>query len=426
MEKPSIVLVFTDIAGYIRRIEIESINSVENIESSVDGSSIPGYGHVEFSDIIVKPLLSSFINLTGINGKLVYVSELYTPSRKRHPYDPRKILEEVVKYYMEKGIEIKTGIELEFYLTRDVKVYLGKKRQLLSINAMENSSSIGVSKVYASLLDERVDQVIKQARTVFSNSNLHIYKIHRENGFLSQYEISLQACDPISIADRTILSIVALREIAFSMGYRANFMPKPFPEDYGNGLHVHISLWNKGKNMFLENNELSDIARYFIGGILEHASSLAAFTNPSINSYRRLIEGYEAPVYIAWGIGNRTTMIRVPMGNSSIEIRNPDPSMNPYLGLSAILMAGITGIEKKIEPSEPVTFNLYSKATRNIKSLPRSLEEALEHLANDHEYLKPVFSEDFIQTYIDIKIKEAKKARSIPTIIDYAMLHHLY
>lgn len=215
-------------------------------------------------------------------------------------------------------------------------------------------------------------------------------------------------------------------------------MPKPVALDNGSGLHVNTSLWNNGKNLFFDENdnyaEISVIARYFCGGILEHSFALASIVAPTTNSYRRLVPGYEAPVYVAWSTGNRSAIIRIPghfrgaefSNMKRIEFRAPDPSCNPYLAFSAILAAGIDGIKKKISIGDPIDEDIFKMSSQrrkelNIKQLPSSLLEATESLENDREFLKPIFNDEVIDRIIDHGVKEYREVTLRPHPHEFAL-----
>jgi glutamine synthetase len=214
------------------------------------------------------------------------------------------------------------------------------------------------------------------------------------------------------------------------MGMRPVFMPKPLYEMNGSGLHLHISLWRDDKNLFYNTNGLSDVARYFIGGLIEHCRSLAAIIAPTTNSYKRLVPGYEAPVYCLWSRYNRSVAIRIPYASDErrvrIEFRPPDPSSNPYLAVSAVILAGLDGINRKIDPGPEFVGNAYKLSQEDVKrnrimTLPRNLEEALEELENDHDYLKPVFSKDLVESYIEIKREEIREIDKRPSPYEFML-----
>ncbi|MEM2339584.1 MAG: type I glutamate--ammonia ligase, partial [Nitrososphaerales archaeon] len=254
---------------------------------------------------------------------------------------------------------------------------------------------------------------------------------HHEVATAGQCEINIRYDDLVSTGDSVMTFKYVVKNVAHSIGKVATFMPKPLYGDNASGMHIHISLWRGKENVFYDSNdeyaELSQIARYFGGGLMDHSRALAAIVAPTTNSYRRLVPGYEAPVYIAWSIGNRSASIRIPiyrkgdkfMNEKRIEYRPPDPSTNPYLCFSAIVAAGIDGIKKKIDMGEPIDEDIYKltperRRQLGIKELPGSLREAIECLESDHEFLKPIFSDDVIEAYISLKKKEVMEVDTRP------------
>ncbi len=253
--------------------------------------------------------------------------------------------------------------------------------------------------------------------------------VHHHEVASSQCEINMIPGDPIVTADNIMTLKYVVRNIAKKYGRVATFMPKPIFADNASGMHVHVSLWSGSKNLFYDSSddyaELSQTGRCFIGGLLEHARSLSAITSPTTNSYKRLVPGYEAPVYLAWSRGNRSAAVRVPIyqkgedKSKRIEYRPPDPFCNPYLALSGILLAGLDGIKKKIEPGDPVDENIYSmpaekRASLGIRALPRNLWAAAEELRSDNEYLKPAFTSDVIDKIIEKEEKYIKELEMRP------------
>ncbi|MDK2383450.1 MAG: type I glutamate--ammonia ligase, partial [Candidatus Korarchaeota archaeon] len=260
--------------------------------------------------------------------------------------------------------------------------------------------------------------------------NVEVRVLHHEVATAGQVEVNFEPGSVTSTADRLQTLKYAARMTAYTTGLTATFMPKPLAGDNGSGLHIHVSLWRGEYNIFYDEAdryaELSQEARYFIGGILEHASSLAAITNPTVNSYRRLVPGYEAPVYVAWGRSDRSAMVRLPVYHGSrpearrIEVRSPEPSSNPYLALPAVVLAGLDGIRRKIEPGDPVDRNLYSltrdeRRRLGVGELPRSPWEALDALESDHSWLLPAFPRGLVEAYIDLKRGEARRLAGIPS-----------
>jgi len=422
-------LLFTDVTG--RHHEVIVVlnglpDSLEGVRAGVDGSSILGYGVVEKSDVFLKPASSRVVDLSRFGIGYLVVGRVLLDDDREHPWDPRFIMERVLDSVGSAGYSVRTGCELEFYVVEELKMYLGKRRQYLAIRELTGSSvGYGMGSHYTITTHGELEELLGELVDVLGKSGVIVGKVHGENGYFNQYEVSLTPEDPLSTADNILLTVASIRKALGSRGLHALFMPKPFPGDYGNGLHLHFSMWVGERNIFFDRDELSDAGRYFIGGILEHAESLTAFTNPSVNSFRRLIEGFEAPVYVSWGFANRSTMIRVPSGGGRIEVRTPDASMNPYLGISAVILAGLDGLRKKIDPGDPVNYNLYEEHNNSLRKLPRSLEEAIEALISDNDYLKPMFPSDLIDYYVEVKLSEARRARSIPSVVDYISLPHL-
>jgi glutamine synthetase len=248
---------------------------------------------------------------------------------------------------------------------------------------------------------------------------LLVERSHHEVGTAGQMEINYRFTDVLTAGDDVMKFKYVIRNTAWQGGKTATFMPKPLFGDNGSGMHVHQSLWKDGKPLFFEAGtygDLSDMARWYIGGLLKHAPSLLAFTNPTVNSYRRLVPGYEAPVNLVYSARNRSACIRIPITGSNpkakrIEFRCPDPSSNPYLAFAAMLMAGLDGIVNKIEPPAPVDKDLYElegEEAASIPQVPGSLDAVLNNLEKDHEFLTRggVFAKDLIDTWIAFKRKE--------------------
>ncbi len=239
---------------------------------------------------------------------------------------------------------------------------------------------------------------------------------HHEVGTAGQAEIDMRFDTMLAMADKLMLYKYVVKSVAYNAGYSATFMPKPLFQDNGSGMHVHQSLWNEGEPLFYSESGyggLSDIGRWYVGGILTHARAILAFAAPTTNSYRRLVPGYEAPVNLVYSQRNRSAACRIPLYSKSpkakrIEFRCPDPSCNPYLAFSAMLMAGLDGVSKKIEPPDPVEedlFDLPAEELAKVGQVPASLEEALAALEADQAFLKVggVFTDDLIETWIDYK-----------------------
>jgi len=246
--------------------------------------------------------------------------------------------------------------------------------------------------------------------------NINVEKAHHEVGTAGQAEINYNYDSLLHAADKLMLYKYILKNVAWQHGRTVTFMPKPLFGDNGSGMHCHQSVWKNGSPLFFDElgyAGLSDLARWYVGGLLAHASSLAAFTNPTVNSYHRLVPGFEAPVNLVYSQRNRSAAVRVPVTGASpkakrIEFRVPDPACNPYLAFSAMLMAGLDGVRGKIEPPEPIDKDLYELPPEEhaaVQQVPASLSEVLDALEDDHEYLFEggVFTQDLIETWIDFK-----------------------
>ena len=265
---------------------------------------------------------------------------------------------------------------------------------------------------------------------------------HHEVGGSGQMEIEVELGDMVDMADKTMIIKYVIRNAAVQEGKTATFMPKPLYKEAGNGMHVHMLLKKDGKPIFYDKEGYSGLSRtahYFMGGLLKHVASLCAFTNPSTNSFKRLVPGFEAPVTVGYATSNRSAVIRIPAYAKSpetkrFELRNPDATSNPYYAYAAILMAGIDGIRNQIDPSKcgwgPYDFNLYDLSEEeqaNIESLPKSLEEALDALEKDHDYLTAggVFPERLIEIWLERKRKECLEISKIPSPVEFKKYYDL-
>ncbi|RMH14966.1 MAG: type I glutamate--ammonia ligase, partial [Gemmatimonadetes bacterium] len=265
---------------------------------------------------------------------------------------------------------------------------------------------------------------------------LEIEREHHEVASGGQAEIDFRFDSLTAGADKTMWLKYVVRNVALRHGKTATFMPKPLANDNGSGMHVHQSLWKDEKPLFAGDGYggLSELAMFYIGGVLKHARALAAFTNPTINSYRRIVPGFEAPVNLAYSARNRSASVRIPVGSSSprakrIECRFPDATANPYLAFAALLMAGIDGIENKIHPGDPLDKDIYGLSPEELKDVPHmpgSLDEALECLERDHDFLMKgdVFSKDLIDAWISYKRdNELKQFRTLPTTYEFQLYY---
>ncbi len=432
---------YTDLLGVLRSITItleeEPHNpGVEEVEVFIDGSSVYGFSGIEDSDLKIKPVPETLAKTPWERNIYLAISRVYRVSGRRLEVDPRYIAERGLEYTENMGYKPVMGVEIEFFLFNKVNAVVEQGKQILEITSTESpwSNGIGlpVKKVYH--VPEPLDTTAGVRREIIEAMKELGYKLgksHHEVASSGQLEISSGSYDNVRLADYTQLFKKTAKTIALKHGLTAVFLPKPIPWDNGSGMHVHVSLWGSNENLFYDPNDeygLSSLARYFIGGLIEHGQSLSAIVSPTTNSYKRLVPGYEAPIYLTWGPRNRSTAIRIPATSkpehTRIEYRPPDPTANPYLAYTAILLAGLDGVKKKIEPPPPVKENVYkwdkSKLREyGIRQLPRNLLEALDYLESDHDYLKPVFSKQVIEEYVELKRKEALTVDYMPTPMEY-------
>jgi glutamine synthetase len=379
-------LQFIDILGTIKNvaIPISQLESTLNGETMFDGSSIEGFTRVEESDMLLKPDFDTFATFPwrpheGAVARII--CDVYTPDQKPFEGDPRYILKKVIKEAEGYGFHANIGPECEFFLFK----------------ASEDGTPSVVTHDKGGYFDtspnDRGENARREIVLTLEQMGFEIEASHHEVS-PGQHEIDFKYSDPLSTADRVTTLKFVTRVIAQRNNLHATFMPKPIFGINGSGMHVHLSLFKDGRNIFYDpavKNQVSQIAQYFIGGVLKHVKGITAITNPLINSYKRLIPGYEAPVYQSWSVSNRSALIRVPAVRGAatrIEIRNPDPCCNPYLAFSLLIKAGLDGINNKINPGEPIQKNIYAmspveRSLANISKLPVSLYEALLEMEKD-------------------------------------------
>ncbi|GAB6101121.1 type I glutamate--ammonia ligase [Thermococcus atlanticus] len=369
-------LVFVDINGVPKGMEIPISRYEEAVEDGIsfDGSSIPGFQGIEDSDLVFKadPTTFSEVPWEGIARVYGYIY------RDEKPYwaDSRGVLRNTLKELAGKGMRAYIGPEPEFYFFR--------KNGTWELNLPDAGGYFDIINL------DKARDIKREIALYMPYFGLTPEVLHHEVG-RAQHEIDFRFDDALRTADNIISFKYVVKAVGEMHGLYATFMPKPIYGMPGNGMHLHISLWKGDENLFMGEEGISDTALHFIGGILKHARALTALTNPTVNSYKRLVPGYEAPVYISWGYRNRSALIRVPAfwgKGARIEYRCPDPSANPYLAFAAILKAGLDGIEKGIEPSAYVEENVYEMSDKardelGIATLPGSLEEALDELRKD-------------------------------------------
>ena len=456
---------FVDIFGELHRLGMPSYavdkQSFENGLEKLDASSIVGFKSVNNSDMILKPDPKSFRILPndydqGNRKNGVLFCDLYegnTVKEVRYNRDSRGIAHKASEQLKNFGItHTNWGPEIEFFVFDTINVYPSPYGAThsgggsgYSIESKESPWSKGNVSTAIDLKEGYYPSQPKDTLETFRKDvcddlykyfGIKIEAEHHEVATSGQCEINLDYGEMITMAD----SVVTVKNIVKVKAKRKNkvatFMPKPIFGDNASAMHTHVSLWNDKVNVMFDQDDevaqLSQTARYYIGGVMDHASALCAITNPTTNSYKRLVPGFEAPVNVCWGLGNRSTAIRVPMYNRNqekskrIEYRVPDPTANIYLLEAALLLAGLHGIKNKIDPGDPVEENVYKlspekKREYNIGSLPVSLKEALDSLNSDQKFLEEVFTKDFLDKYIELKNKEYTAFAQTPTAWEVSM-----
>lgn len=380
-------LQFTDLLGTIKNVEIPLSQLPKALDTKMmfDGSSIEGYVRIEESDMYLYPDLSTWVIFPWVAEDRVarLICDVYLPDGQPFPGDPRGILKRALQDAEAMGYtSMNVGPEPEFFLFRtDEKGY----------PTMELNDQGGYFDLAPTDLGENCRREIV---LTLEEMGFEIEASHHEVA-PGQHEIDFKYADAVKAADQIQTFKLVVKTIARQHGLHATFMPKPLFGVNGSGMHCHQSLFTGGTNAFYDESDklgLSQVARQYMAGILRHARSMAAITNPTVNSYKRLVPGYEAPCYVAWSASNRSPMIRIPASrglSTRVEVRNPDPAANPYLALAVMLKAGLDGIRKKMQLPPPTDRNIYvmsdeEREDEGIPSLPADLREALQELvAND-------------------------------------------
>ena len=464
VEKENVKIIdlkLVDMKGKWHRISITAQKLDESImEKGIgfDGSSY-GFLSVEKSDMVMIPdCNTAYLDPFAKNKTLVVIANIFKIKNNefvRYEDDPRHIAEKVENIFKDENIadEILLGPEFEFYVLdhisyqisdHDMFVSLDSKQAQWNTSRQDDNLGFQIPLHGAYHLDSPFDSSYDLRTKVVlecENINIPIKYHHSENGGPGQVEIEVNFAGVKEMGDRTMKIKHLLNNAAVEMNKTVTFMPKPFVNELGNGMHVHIQLKNKGEYVFYDKSgyaDLSKLAHYAIGGILKHARSLCAFTNPTTNSYKRLVPGFEAPVTVAYATANRSAVIRIPgyaiaEDEKRFELRNPDGMANPYLAYSAIMMAAYDGIVNKMDPEKmefgPYDFNLYDLSDEQkakIKSLPENIVEAAEALKMDHYYLLKhnVFSKLLIEQQIKKLLADHKKVSNIPHPKEFEMYFH--
>ncbi|MBI2672949.1 type I glutamate--ammonia ligase [Candidatus Woesearchaeota archaeon] len=387
-----------------------------------DGSSIKGFKSIEESDTLLIPDLSTaFIDKFCSIPTLSIICDVYDTDLTPYSRDPRGIAKRAEKYLKDSGIADVSywGPEAEFFILDSLEFSSHPTESYFKI-CSDEFKTIRNKEGYFPVSPSDTQQDIRAEMVKeMKNLGIEVERHHHEVATAGQAEIDIKYNSLVKQADNMMLYKYIVKNTAKKHGKVAVFMPKPLFGDNGSGMHVHQSLWKEGKNLFHDESGYGGISKeaiWYIGGLFKHADALMAICAPTTNSYKRLVPGYEAPVNLVYSKSNRSAAVRIPMYSKDpktkrIEFRPPDPSCNPYLAFAALLMAGLDGIENKIEPGEAVDkdiFELEGEEKSKIKSVPGSLEESLKALEEDHGFLLKgnVFNEDSIKSYINYKRKK--------------------
>ncbi|WP_237236862.1 type I glutamate--ammonia ligase [Rothia nasimurium] len=420
-----------------------------------DGSSIRGFQGIAESDMqLIPDVTSCYVDPFRLEKTLVVTGSIVNPrTGESYHRDPRGVAERAEEYLKSTGIADTAffAAEAEFFVFENVQHEVTPQSVFFKIDSDEAPWNSGRAEEGGNLGNKTltkggyfpVSPVDKQADlrdamcVALDEVGLDVERSHHEVGAPGQAEINYKFATLTQAADDLLKFKYVIKNTADQWGKTVTFMPKPVFGDNGSGMHCHQSLWQNGEPLFYDERGyagLSDVARWYIGGLIEHSSAVLAFTNPTVNSYKRLVPGYEAPVNMVYSQGNRSAGIRIPITGTNpkakrLEFRAPDPSSNPYLAFSAQLMAGLDGIRNRIEPPAPIDKDLYelpAEEAADIKKAPANLEEALAALEADHDFLLAgdVFTEDLIEAWISYKrSNELEPLSLIPHPLEYQLYY---
>ncbi len=450
---------FCDLPGLMQHFSVPVNQLTEDVFEEgfgFDGSSIRGFQEIQESDMILKPdpdtaVIDPFRPHTTLNINC-WVHDPIT--HENYSRDPRYVAKKAEEYLKSTGLAdtCYIGPEAEFFVFDDVRFEQTSNRGFYQVDSVEAAWNTGRDEQpnlgYKPRTKEGYFPVppMDQYQDLRSEMALILVQLgidvevqHHEVGPAGQAEIDIRFDSLLRQADKLMLFKYVVKNVAWNAGKTATFMPKPIFEDNGSGMHTHQSLWKGGEPLFYDEKGyagLSDMARWYIGGLLAHAPSVVAFSNPTTNSFKRLVPGYEAPVNLVYSQRNRSASVRIPLYSQSpkakrLEFRVPDPSCNPYLAFSAMLMAGIDGIQNRIEPPAPVDKDLYDlppEELAKVPQVPASLEDALDALEEDQAFLKAggVFTDDLIDTWISYKrANEVDQLRLRPHPFEFALYYDI-
>ncbi len=420
-----------------------------------DGSSIRGFQAIQESDMLLIPDPASAVDDPFRSRKTLLLYCFVHDPLTGEPYDrdPRYIAKKAEAYLQSTGLAETSywGPEAEFYIFDSARFGQNQHSAYYFVDSEEGAWNSGRDEPGGNLAykprykegyfpvppTDHFQDLRSEMTAALETAGIEIEVQHHEVGTAGQAEIDMRYDTLLRMADKVTLYKYIVKNVAWQHGKSVTFMPKPIFEDNGSGMHTHQSLWNGDKPLFYDEAGyagLSDMARWYIGGLLKHAPSILAFAAPTTNSYRRLVPGYEAPVNLVYSSRNRSAAIRIPQYSQKpaakrLEFRCPDPSCNPYLAFSAMLMAGLDGIQNRIEPMDPVDKDIYDlppEELKNLPSVPASLDEALAALEADHEFLLTggVFSEELISTWIEYKtLREVDAIRLRPHPYEFYLFY---
>ncbi len=449
---------FCDLPGVMQHFNVP----VESFDAGVladglafDGSSVRGFQSIHESDMLLLPdVTTAFIDPFRVHKTVALNFFVHDPfTREAYSRDPRNVAKKAESYLASSGIADVAyfGAEAEFYIFDSIRHDTNAHSGFYFIDAEEGAWNSGREEVGGNLgyktkykggyfpvppVDHQADLRDAMSRNLI-DAGFTIERAHHEVGTGGQAEINYKFSTLLNAGDQLQLFKYIVKNTAWSAGKTVTFMPKPLFGDNGSGMHTHQSLWRDGDPLFYDETGyagLSDTARWYIGGLLYHAPSLLAFTNPTVNSYRRLVPGFEAPVNLVYSQRNRSACTRIPVTGSNpkakrVEFRVPDASANPYLAFASMMMAGLDGIRNKMEPPTPIDKDLYELPPdehAQVQQVPGSLSEVLDALEQDSEYLLEggVFTPDLIETWVDYKrANEIDPIRLRPTPHEFAMYY---
>ena len=447
---------FTDTKGKMQHVTAHASTVNEDVFNdgyAFDGSSIAGWKGIEASDMLLLPdPASAHLDPFFAQSTVAIFCDVLEPSTGQfYERDPRGIAKKAEAYMKSTGVgdTLYVGPEAEFFIFDDVRFAADPYNTFFRLDSTELPTNTGTEYEMGNLghrprtkggyfpvppIDSCQD-IRSEMISVMAEMGVAVEKHHHEVA-AAQHELGIKFGPMVTMADHMQIYKYVTHMVAQAYGKTACFMPKPIFGDNGSGMHVHQSIWKDGNPTFAGNKyaDLSETALQYIAGVLKHAKAINAFTNPTTNSYKSLVPGYEAPVLLAYSARNRSASCRIPIASSPkgkrVEVRFPDPGCNPYFGFAAMLMAGLDGVKNKLDPGEAIDKDLYDLPKQELKSIPTvcgSLREALENLDKDRGFLKNggVFDDDFIDSFIELKMTEVARFEMTPHPVEFEMYYSL-